>query len=804
MTQRPGSDRLLHIEAPRGLAVSPWPSGCLPSAVGRRVAIVALLWASAAGIGCGSTPAAPTKPDASARNDGQSPSAGPDGAVPLDPAATAVTLTPPADVVTAVAETRAGLAASAPDGAAAFLAAFEPTYAATLGYDPLQAVNLASVQASASKLNDAELAKLGTNGFVISARQTFPTFFDGYSSIYADHLPVFISADSILYAVHKSYDGILRQVESQLIPAVSQLLASMHATLGAAATPGDPRLAVARKDVDLFLTVARRLLQTSIDAASSPVLPVAGASASEAEALVAKALAHLTDINQTTSLFGGERVIDWSQFLPRGHYAGDPTFEAYFRCMIWLDRTDLRLITTDLTGSHFSRRQFDAALELRLLLDAAGLASWNTVDATLAGFVGESDNMTVRDFDTLRTVLGDATLGDLERHTDQELAQGIVDAKVGIQRIASQVIVVGPLGDNLPLDRAFLFFGQRYVIDSEVLSNVVFDRVLPDPEKRDRRMMPDPLDVAFGALGNTHAAPLLAADLAAHTNYPRALDEARQLVDTHEPAFWTGSLYHAWLASLRAMSPPADLVAATGIPATVARTQPWARRVLNTQLASWAELRHDNLLYAKQSYTSVPGCEFPDAYVDPYPELWAALGRYAAKGMQILAGLPVLAQSEAAAHFTTLGTVAARLQDMATRQIAGQAFTADQLAWVNTVVETKSVSVVCTSVRRPSGWYVDLFLTAEEAAVYAPTIADVHTDPDSARVLHVGTAGPRLMVVTAETCSGPRAYAGLASAYSETITGNFQRLQDSDWEQMLMPTASPPADVRWMTDLVVH
>jgi hypothetical protein len=60
------------------------------------------------------------------------------------------------------------------------------------------------------------------------------------------------------------------------------------------------------------------------------------------------------------------------------------------------------------------------------------------------------------------------------------------------------------------------------------------------------------------------------------------------------------------------------------------------------------------------------------------------------------------------------------------------------------------------------------------------------------------------MVVTAETCSGPRAYAGLASAYSETTTDNFQRLQDSDWVHMLMPPSSPPPDVRWMSDLVVH
>ena len=45
---------------------------------------------------------------------------------------------------------------------------------------------------------------------------------------------------------------------------------------------------------------------------------------------------------------------------------------------------------------------------------------------------------------------------------------------------------------------------------------------------------------------------------------------------------------------------------------------------MNAQLASWAELRHDTLLYAKQSYTAVPVCDFPDAYVDPYPEAWAA------------------------------------------------------------------------------------------------------------------------------------------------------------------------------------
>src|SRR5690606_19895048 len=84
----------------------------------------------------------------------------------------------------------------------------------------------------------------------------------------------------------------------------------------------------------------------------------------------------------------------------------------------------------------------------------------------------------------------------------------------------------------------------------------------------------------------------------------------------------------------RELSPKATELtdpAAAGLP-EIAATEPWSRRILNTQLGSWAELRHDTLLYAKQSYTGVPACEFPDAYVDPYPEFYARLAQYAELG----------------------------------------------------------------------------------------------------------------------------------------------------------------------------
>ena len=105
------------------------------------------------------------------------------------------------------------------------------------------------------------------------------------------------------------------------------------------------------------------------------------------------------------------------------------------------------------------------------------------------------------------------------------------------------------------------------------------------------------------------------------------------------------------------------------------------------------------------------------------------------------------------------------------------------------------------------GWYPDLFFQVDSLK-FSPTIADVHTQPTDAagnpvgRVLHVGTGYPRLMVLTANTCTGPRAYAGLVSSYFEEITTNFTRLDDPTWESRF-PNQSL-IDVAWMNGLIVR
>jgi hypothetical protein len=141
-----------------------------------------------------------------------------------------------------------------------------------------------------------------------------------------------------------------------------------------------------------------------------------------------------------------------------------------------------------------------------------------------------------------------------------------------------------------------------------VFSEAVYDRIAA-------RLMPNPLDAAFAALGNNQALALESSELGRFAQLPGALARMRYLIDSHGEELRGQILYNLWSDALRRLSPPADSSdpASLGLP-RIAGSEAWGRRISNTQLDSWAQLRHDTLLYAKQSYTGINGCEFPDAY----------------------------------------------------------------------------------------------------------------------------------------------------------------------------------------------
>jgi hypothetical protein len=693
--------------------------------------------------------------------------------------------------------------------AEAFAAAYPAPAPASLTYVAREAAGLDLVQQGAFALSEAEQTALDAHGFVISGEKAFPTFLYGYESIYALDLPVYVSADAVLHAVHSSYDTVLKFLELTTLRArVGQVVSNLRAALaaGGAADYGDD----ARADLDLYLAVFDSLLR--LDGQVSA--PVAGADAAMIDYLVRQALA--AEGAATVVLFGDDRDLDFSQFTPRGHYTEDPRLKAYFRALIWAGRTEFRFMEVNgETGElEFRRRDLMAAYALRELMDVATTAAWTQVDETVRAFVGEADNLTLPELGRLLTDLDlerGAQLADVD---DARIAQAILDNGYGVQQIASQLVINGTEGE-LPLNRSFLLWGQRYVIDSHAFSNVTWART------EAKRMMPDPLDVAFSVLGNNTAGALLAPEMEKY-DYQGDLAAMRALADAHGADFWQANLYTLWLGALRTLSPAAE--APEGVPA-VFTGEAFSRRLMNTQLASWAELRHDTLLYAKQSYTDGAACEFPDAYVEPVPEVWQAIADFGTRGRALvstltfenaleplpeaLAGEPQLYPSPnlrdlTLTWFDELANTAGILKSMAEHQRAGTPFDDAQMAFINEAIH---LDPGCGAPTGATGWLARLYFDDAAAVVADMLVADVHTQPTDevgtpvGRVLHVGTGYPRLAVFTVETCEGPRAYVGVTSAFHQVVTEDYERLTDEAWQARFSDPATQPVFVPWMADL---
>jgi hypothetical protein len=156
--------------------------------------------------------------------------------------------------------------------AAGFAEKYKVPFVTDLGCDPLTAKGLDRVQGSSLALTANERAALGSRGFVTTDRKRYPSFVYGYQTIYTEDLPVYVSADSILYAVHSSFDAILKTLENEaLVPALDRLLAGMQSALREGA--GSNISAAARVDADLYVAVARSLLSDSFIAPSPAEMP---------------------------------------------------------------------------------------------------------------------------------------------------------------------------------------------------------------------------------------------------------------------------------------------------------------------------------------------------------------------------------------------------------------------------------------------------------------------------------------------------------------------------------------------------
>jgi Protein of unknown function (DUF3160) len=668
------------------------------------------------------------------------------------------------------------------------------------------------------RLNEAELAKFKSNGFVVSERMGAQSMAEMYYRIYRRDLPVFISADSILHAWHRTYDAMLEELElTYLTVALDEVLTGMAEQLPAARKEyGNGPLAESLVDSDYFIAVARSLL------AGQEV-----ATKFEQAERVQKTLEAIAKLQlQEFELFGRARNMDFSQFKPRGHYDASESLRRYFRAMMWCGRTDMRIAGGfDATGKLSAERELGSAFVLCDLLEKAKKTeAWRQFDALIQTFVGTTDSATFDDLRALMKKTGITTPADIKDFAAlTRLQDEILKGKLGLQDIRGDVYVAFPgASERIPLPRSFTVLGQKFVMDSWVTSEVVFDSIEWQKERVIRRV-PSGLDVAFAAFANNHAVPELFERMTKGTkefrdvfrgqrlNYQHHLAAVRNIIDSQGKEVWQQSIYNAWLHLLRELSQPTT---DAKYPEAM-RTQAWAMKALNTQMASWTQLRHDTILYVKQSYTLGDSCYYPKGFVEPIPNFWQKFETMLNRSADQMEKTPFpmreikqenkksislqAIQKQQVEFMRNFAKQLATLKAIAAKELEQKELSKEETKFLEDVVELYHVRVGSGRERAYKGWYVGLFyLGWQDAFKWDAIVADMHTDVpaplhgDPGCVLHQGVGSVDLLLIAVDNGKDRTVYAGPLLSHYELEMPGVNRRNDKEWRNDLRAGRVPP------------
>jgi hypothetical protein len=273
-----------------------------------------------------------------------------------------------------------------------------------------------------------------------------------------------------------------------------------------------------------------------------------------------------------------------------------------------------------------------------------------------------------------------------------------------------------------------------------------------------------------------------------YTNYDSQLNKVRVEVAALKTDSWTQNLYWSWLYAFQPLIAPKD----NRYPPFM-QTQAWARKELQTALASWTELKHDTILYAKQVMAEMGGGgpeTIPHGYVEPNPEAYArllALAQMTENGLQSRGILSALTKT----NLDNLIEELTFLKSVSEKELAGQPLTDDEythiMYWGGTL---EQFTLAAADQADPS----DRDLSDQKAAL----VADVATGPNAAGslvALEEGEGQPTLIYVVLPDSPWRVAVGAVYSYYEFTVPAD-QRMTDAAW-QALVEGGTNPAQPDW-------
>jgi hypothetical protein len=616
--------------------------------------------------------------------------------------------------------------------------------------------------------------------------------------------PIFITSDSVLHTAHLLFDYTLRAAEVKHFDATlrtlnTRMLAQVQRD-GFANTPpiqyldptAPPRTRAYERAAAYF-EVAKLLLDPD-----APMPKFDGGYWSREIDLI-NAASSVT-ISPTLGV-----TEDYTQYKPRGHYTRSETLKRYFRAMMWFGRAGFAISGEKAPGVPLTvEEKRENALAGLVLATALAKAKWQVADGTTQTaqalwqslfapteyLIGHSDDLTPGEF----AILGAQCFPTGLPMTWKKEAQAAMDDFIARALKLRAPKILGGVQSDERADPpvALRFMGQRFIPDSYYFSQLTHAKV------RDR-YMPTGLDV-MAVLGSPRAKWHLEqrGDPQKYPDYLKRRDALQQEMGTWLEVDWKMSAYRLWLQTLQRIAADPSLRTTQGY----ANLPPWwtsprwQDKQLNAALGSWAELRHDTILYAKQSYTMVATSVFPMArpeplvYVEPVMGVYSGIAGMLANLRQELTKHGVF-PDEMKRNYDDFGML---LQTLAiTAWHEARPMSVDGLPRGLTEddwTRLRGIGALLKSIETLSPELAATLTNGEDSKV--ALVADVHTDPNKRQVLEVAVGQVMTVSVPIADGNGVGWATGPIFSYTEFTYPMDKRLTDAEWQKMLEKGTAPP------------
>ena len=597
-------------------------------------------------------------------------------------------------------------------------------------------------------INETQQKILLTNGFLVIKDNWIEKSSDFYLKIQLSSVGSFVTADIMLHLFHTLIEDQLKKIEkNKLCEDLQDLLWGLYqqTLLDYYNSPNNSRIQQALKSNLVFFGVGTKLLDLD------PHIP------KEVNETINTFLQKISD-QYPIEYFPGE---DYTQYKVRGYYEGDSTLEKYFKAMKWVSR---RIFRVD--DNWDSNSAEDALHELRqsvlfsltLWNDNILKSKWETLYNLTSYLVNIADSITP----AILNKAINSCFGSNSRPSDFEADENITLLQIELAKPiypSSKIDSTRQAWPGRIPQKYVQFLGEKYLPDSEVFHNVSY----PNTPIR----CSSGLEIAATVMGSEKADELLFEEKEKTSNLTENLIAATTYFDNLPTTYWEHSVYNSWLKTLRTLTRYETLTEPTYLP-WFTQIEPWQLLRLNSMLASWTQLRHDVILYGKQTF--IPECISEEkGFIEPVSAFWDSLKNMVlAVKSSCMNYLNETDRNRFLEQTEILVSLCQNFGEMAKKIEQGETLTDMEQRQIHNI-----------------GGSLHSFHMYSENEKSPALIADVLTEPNIGVTLHEATAHFNPILITYKHGGDYIAGAGLVFSYYEFTTPFGERMTDSEWLELL-------------------